>query len=198
MYEYIKGNLVALTPTYAVVEASGVGYGLQISLTTHGQIEGQERVKLFVHQYVVQQDAPLFYGFATAVERDLFRMLISISGIGGNTARVMLSSHQPLELVNIIANGDVVAIERTKGIGSKTAQRVVLELKSKVVSLHGTQEVDGVEAPMTLNTSLEEAISALTVLGFTRAAVERVARKIHSSRPTITAEELIRESLANL
>lgn len=196
MYEYISGKLTALTPTSAVVEAGGVGYLLNISLNTHKDIESQKNVKLFAHQYIVQQDTPVMYGFASAQERELFRLLISISGIGANTARIMLSSYLPQELANIIATGNVAAIQRTKGIGAKTAERVVLELKGKVLKIMDL-DIDGMQMEGE-GGSLEEAISALTVLGFARNAVEKVARRIHQKQPTISPEELIRESLSQL
>ncbi|MFI3295007.1 MAG: Holliday junction branch migration protein RuvA [Rikenellaceae bacterium] len=201
MYEYITGKLQSLTPTAAIVEAAGVGYFINISLQTHKEIEAKEQVKLLIHSYVLQQEATILYGFATPTERELFRLLISVSGIGANTARIMLSTYSPSELANMIATANVAAIQKTKGIGAKTAERVVLELKSKVlnvlsIDLDDTFTTPNLETPSSEN--LQEAISALMVLGFNKASTEKIARKIYNQNPTITPENLIREALTLL
>lgn len=203
MYEYISGTLQSLTPTAAVIEAAGVGYFVNISLQSHRSLEGQTKAKLYVHAYSTQQE-PLatFFGFFTAQEREMFRLLISVSGVGANTARIMLSTHSTENLVNMIATGNVAAIQKTKGIGAKTAERVILELKTKVLSVAAVtidengEQISAANSEMAAN--LEEAISALVVLGFSRSATEKVTRKIHGQNPEITPEDLIREALAAL
>lgn len=200
MYEYITGTLTQLTPTAATIEASGVGYFINISLQTFKTIDGATKAKLWVHTYVLQNEAPQFYGFATTSERELFRLLISISGVGANTARVMLSTYSTDELANMIAVGNTAAIQKTKGIGAKTAERVVLELKSKVLSVMSVSplSMENGDTPNELMENLHEAISALVVLGFNKVNVEKVTRKIFKDEPTISAENLIREALSQL
>ena len=198
MYDYIKGTLVSLTPTNAVVETCGVGYFLNISLQTFSEIEGASDVKLFVHQYIVQNDAPLFYGFATTAEREMFRLLISVSGIGANTARVMLSSFSTAELAVALATGNVAAIKSVKGIGVKTAERAIVELKGKVVNFSTEEPTNQQFVPADKSTSISEATEALLVLGFAKANVEKVCRAIFSEKPSASSEEIIRTALGRL
>lgn len=202
MYEYISGTLQSLTPTAAIIEAAGVGYFVNISLQSHRLLEGKTKAKLYIHAYSTQQEPlAIFYGFSTAQEREMFRLLISISGVGANTARIMLSQHSTENLVNMIATGNVAAIQKTKGIGAKTAERVILELKTKVLSIAAiTIDENGDEISTTndMNANLEEAIAALVVLGFNRAVTEKIARKIFNKTPEITPEDLIREALSAL
>ncbi len=206
MYDYISGKIDTLTPTSTTVDVMGVGYFINISLQTHKELEGVEQAKLYVHLYMLQGEAPVLYGFASVLERELFRLLISVSGIGANTARVMLSSYSPSELINMIATGNVAAIQKTKGIGTKTAERVVLELKGKVVNLLSLEQISAIELSddsslsgnMPQNENLSEAISALLVLGFNKAATEKVAKKIYQKDPGISPENLIREALTQL
>lgn len=200
MFEYISGTLGSLTPTAAVIEAGGVGYFINISLQTHRALDSATTAKLYVHTYVLQQEAQVLYGFATLTEREMFRLLISVSGIGANTARIMLSTQSTDDLATMIATGNVNAIKQTKGIGIKTAERVVLELKNKVLNVMALepQTADTTNVAAAMNANLEEAISALVVLGFNRAATEKIARKIHNDNPEITPENLIREALSQL
>ncbi len=134
MYEYINGPVAELTPTYAVLDAAGVGYYLNISLETYAALEGAQQAKLFVH-YVVREDAQVLYGFATRAERELFRLLIGVSGVGGNTARTILSTYSPADLQNIITTGNAVLLKNVKGLGLKTAQKIIVELSGKLTGL---------------------------------------------------------------
>lgn len=205
MIEYIKGTLAELSPALAVVEAYGVGYALNISLTTYTKIQGLKDVKLFVHEQLTtggRDDSFTLYGFATKQERELYRMLISVSGIGANTARMMLSSLTPTELCNAIANGDEKIIKSVKGIGLKTAQRVILDLKDKIVStgiadeLHVAKEHS---ADPSVNTAVkDEAVSALTMLGFSPAPSAKVVVEILTAQPDLQVEMVVKEALKRI
>lgn len=205
MIEYIKGTLAELSPALAVVEAYGVGYALNISLTTYTKIQGLKDVKLFVHEQLTtggRDDSFTLYGFATKQERELYRMLISVSGIGANTARMMLSSLTPTELCNAIANGDEKIIKSVKGIGLKTAQRVILDLKDKIVStgiadeLHVAKEHS---AGPSVNTAVKgEAVSALTMLGFSPAPSAKVVVEILTAQPDLQVEMVVKEALKRI
>ena len=176
MFEYIKGSVEALKPSHIILEANSVGYFIAISLNTYTQLNGKETVKLYVHQ-VVREDAHLLYGFATESERGLFRMLISVSGIGSNTAIMMFSSLSPDEIRNAIVNENINLLKSIKGIGIKTAQRVVIDLKDKIgKSPAGEQIVASIN-----NTLRNEALSALVMLGFAKKSVEKELDKILSS-----------------
>ena len=200
MIEYIKGTLAELSPALAVVEAYGVGYALNISLTTYTKIQGLKDVKLFVHEQLTtggRDDSFTLYGFATKQERELYRMLISVSGIGANTARMMLSSLTPTELCNAIANDDEKIIKSVKGIGLKTAQRVILDLKDKIVStgiadeLHVAKEHS---AGPSVNTAVkDEAVSALTMLGFSPAPSAKVVVEILTAQPDLQVEMVVKD-----
>ena len=190
MYEYIKGVLVETTPAYAVVDCGGVGYYVHISVNTYSNIATKNDVLLYVHQ-IVREDALLLYGFFTQEERSLFRALISVSGIGANTANVMLSSMSVDEITNAILTDNVNAIKSVKGIGVKTAQRVIIELKDKI----------GKEAAVLENLKVavapgkEEAQAALVALGFTKALVVKTLDKILAGNRDVTVEELIKLAL---
>ena len=190
MYEYIKGVLVETTPAYAVVDCGGVGYYVHISVNTYSNIATKNDVLLYVHQ-IVREDALLLYGFFTQEERSLFRALISVSGIGANTANVMLSSMSVDEITNAILTDNVNAIKSVKGIGVKTAQRVIIELKDKI----------GKEAAVLENLKVavapvkEEAQAALIALGFTKALVVKTLDKILAGNRDVTVEELIKLAL---
>ena len=190
MYEYIKGVLVETTPAYAVVDCGGVGYYVHISVNTYSNIATKHDVLLYVHQ-IVREDALLLYGFFTQEERSLFRALISVSGIGANTANVMLSSMSVDEITNAILTDNVNAIKSVKGIGVKTAQRVIIELKDKI----------GKEAAVLENLKVavapvkEEAQAALVALGFTKALVVKTLDKILAGNRDVTVEELIKLAL---
>ena len=190
MYEYIKGVLVETTPAYAVVDCGGVGYYVHISVNTYSNIATKNDVLLYVHQ-IVREDALLLYGFFTQEERSLFRALISVSGIGANTANVMLSSMSVDEITNAILTDNVNAIKSVKGIGVKTAQRVIIELKDKI----------GKEAAVLENLKVavapvkEEAQAALVALGFTKALLVKTLDKILAGNRDVTVEELIKLAL---
>ena len=192
MYEYISGPVAELTPTYAVVDAAGVGYLLNISLETYAALEHAEQAKLFVH-YVVREDAQLLYGFATRVERELFRLLIGVSGVGGNTARTILSTYSPAELQNIIASGNAMLLKNVKGLGLKTAQKIIVELSGKLTGLEA-----GASPAVTNNERVEEALAALAMLGFTKASAEKAVRAVLHATPSATTEELVRLALKEL
>lgn len=192
MYEYIKGALVEAGPTYAVVDCGGVGYWLNISVNTYSKISAEKEVCLYVH-LIVREDAHLLYGFYSKEERVLFRQLISVSGIGANTANVMLSSMTVDEIVGAIRTGNDEAIRRVKGIGTKTAQRVIIELKDKV----GTSGV--AESFVFASGAVkEEALAALVMLGFVKAQASKVLDKIVAGGGNRTVEELIKLALKQL
>ena len=189
MYEYISGKLAMLTAATAVVDCGGVGYLLEISLNTYSAIQEKEEAKLWVHE-VVREDAHLLYGFYSTQEREMFRLLLGVSGVGAATARMMLSSLSVSELSNAIASKDAKLVQRVKGVGAKTAQRIVLELQDKV----GGADVDVVAAPA-VSQNKEEALSALVMLGFPKAAADKVLQGLDNS---LSVEGLIKEALKRL
>lgn len=193
MFEYIKGTLVEAAPAYAVIECGGIGYYISISVNTYSQIASEREVMLYLHQ-IVREDAHLLYGFATKEERTIFRQLISVSGIGANTASVMLSSMTVNEIVGAIMTENVNAIKGVKGIGLKTAQRVIIELKDKVNSAGYTE---GASAGMS-STIKEEALAALVMLGFVKAQAAKVVDKIVAGGGITSVEELIKRALKQL
>lgn len=196
MYEYISGKLVEVAPTYAVVEAAGVGYYINISLQTFSAIENAENALLYVH-FVVREDVQQFYGFATKFERELFRRLISVSGVGGNTARMILSTYSPSELKNIIATENAVLLKNVKGLGLKTAQKIIVELSGKMLELGVDKDmilpVADVESPI-----MKESVAALVMLGFPKAASEKVVKALLTESPTLSVEDAVRQALRRL
>ena len=195
MYEYISGPVAEVAPAYAVIDAGGVGYYLHISLETFSAIEHTETARLYVH-YVVREDAQLLYGFATKTERELFRHLISVSGVGGNTARMILSTYSPRELQGIITSGNAVLLKNVKGLGLKTAQKIIVELTGKLTALG-----PGEGAPMAAAAGrgeIEDDLSALVMLGFARSAAEKVLRAVVRESPSASVEELVRMALKRL
>lgn len=192
MYEYIKGILVEATPTFAVVDCGGMGYYIHISINTYSRISAEKSVVLYIHQ-IVREDAHLLYGFFSKEERTLFRQLISVSGVGANTASVMLSSMTVNEIVGAIQTDNVNAIKSVKGIGLKTAQRVIIELKDKVGStgIVGDDVFSG-------NTIKDEALSALVMLGFVKAPASKVLDKIIAGGGVTSVEGLIKLALKQL
>lgn len=192
MYEYIKGRLAEATPTYAVVDSGGVGYYINISVNTYSKINTAAEVCLYLH-LIVREDAHVLYGFYSKEERALFRQLISVSGIGANTAGVMLSSMTAGEIVHAIATENVNAIKSVKGIGLKTAQRVIIELKDKVSAAGGAGE-----SLFTANTLKDEALAALVMLGFVKAQASKVLDKIVAGGEGKSVEELIKLALKQL
>ncbi|MCQ2274592.1 MAG: Holliday junction branch migration protein RuvA [Bacteroidales bacterium] len=189
MYEYISGKLAMLTAATAVVDCGGVGYLLEISLNTYSAIQEKEQVKLWVHE-VVREDAHLLYGFFSTSEREMFRLLLGVNGVGAATARMMLSSLSVEELTNAIASQDAKLVQRVKGVGAKTAQRIVLELQDKVGNGIGTMAA----APV-VSRNKEEALSALVMLGFPKAAADKVLQGLGN---TLSVEGLIKEALKRL
>ena len=197
MYEYINGTLAEVAPAYAVVEAHGVGYFINISLNTYSAIEKAEQVKLFLH-HIVREDAEMLYGFASKEERDLFRLLISVSGVGGNTARMIQSTYSPSELRNIIATGNAVLLKNVKGLGLKTAQKIIVDLSGKMVDLPSHDASANALLASQHSEAYEEALTALIMLGFAKNASEKVVKAILNESPTISVEEAVRQALRRL
>jgi Holliday junction DNA helicase RuvA len=193
MITHIRGKLVEKNPTYAIIECNGVGYFLNISLNTFSKIPDSEAVLLFTH-LSIREDAHTLFGFADKTEREIFKLLISVSGVGPSIARTMLSSMSTDQIQQAIASEDIPTIQSVKGIGAKTAQRVIIDLKDKILKTYELQE----DSINTSNTVKEEALSALEVLGFTRKQVEKVVQKILRESPTITLENIIKQALKNL
>ena len=197
MYEYITGKLAEVAPAYAVVEAGGIGYFVNISLQTYSEIEKQEQVLLYLH-HVVREDAQTLYGFASKAERELFRLLIGVSGVGGNTARMIQSTYSPSELRNIIATGNAVLLKNVKGLGLKTAQKIIVDLSGRMLDLKGDDAASVALAAGVANPVLDEALAALVMLGFQKAASEKVLRKLFKEQPSIVVEEAVRLALKHL
>lgn len=203
MIDYIKGELAELTPAQAVVEAYGVGYALNISLNTYEAIQGKENVKLFVHEALVtggRDDSYTFYGFASKQERDLYRLLITVSGVGANTARMILSSASPSELCNAISTSNERVLKSVKGIGLKTAQRIIVDLKDKILSLGIAQEVAaGTATASTIPVDVrDEAVAALTMLGFSPAPTAKVVTAILTDDATLPVEQVVKLALKQI
>lgn len=197
MYEYISGLVTELAPTYAVIDAGGVGYYINISLQTYSAIEGEKSARLYVH-FAVREDAQVLYGFATKLERELFRQLISVSGVGGNTARMILSTYSTSELRNIIATENAVLLKNVKGLGLKTAQKIIVELSGKMLELGADRDVAPVVAGNQSNAVLDETLAALVMLGFQKGASEKVVKAILNESPSISVEEAVRQALRRL
>lgn len=196
MIDYIKGELTELTPAIAVVEAAGVGYAMNISLNTFTAIQGKKEVKLYVHE-AIREDAHVLFGFAAKKEREMFLLLITVSGVGPNTARMVLSSMSPAELCNSISTGNERMIKTIKGIGLKTAQRIIVDLRDKIVTLGITQEIPAggsIEQPVN-NQVKDEAMSALTMLGFSPAPSQKVVVKILQDNPAMPVELVVKMAL---
>lgn len=203
MIDYIKGELAELTPAQAVVEAYGVGYALNISLNTYEAIQGKENVKLFVHEALVtggRDDSYTFYGFASKQERDLYRLLITVSGVGANTARMILSSASPSELCNAISTSNERVLKSVKGIGLKTAQRIIVDLKDKILSLGIAQEAAaGTATDSTIPVDVrDEAVAALTMLGFSPAPTAKVVTAILTDDATLPVEQVVKLALKQI
>lgn len=198
MIEYIKGNITELTPTQTIIECNGIGYALNISLNTYSSLQGKKEAKLYVYE-AIREDAHLLYGFTGKQERELFLLLISVSGIGGNTARMILSAYPPSELCDIITSGNDKLLKSVKGIGLKTAQRVIVDLKDKI-SL--SKADSGSSLTMTQHNPddkrMEEAMSALTMLGFSPAPTQKTIVAILKDQPELPVESIIKQALKML
>ncbi len=192
MIAHIKGLLIEKSPTEVVIEVNGIGYSINISLNTFSKLGNNENIKLFTHQ-IIKEDSHSLYGFFEKSERFLFVKLISVSGVGASTARTMLSSLSPNEIISAISNGDVKLIQSIKGIGSKTAQRIILELRDKLNLVGDDQTTDLIQ-----NSSVSEAISALEVLGYSNKQTNKVVSQIYNENPGIDVESLIKKALNKL
>ncbi len=202
MIEYIRGQLAELEPTMATVECGGVGYGVHITLNTYATVQGKEDVKLWIYE-AIREDAFQLWGFSSKVEREVFLLLITVSGIGPNTARMILSALTPKELCNIISGGNVKMLTQVKGIGPKAAQRIIVDLGDKIMALAAdtySRDIQGQEhASAAANSEVtNEAIQALTMLGFAPAPTSKVVHKILSDEPTAPVEKVIKLALKML
>ena len=193
MIDYITGKISELSPAYLVVENGGIGYFASISLSTYSKLEGKEEARIFVHE-VIREDSHQLFGFAEKEEREIFRLLISVTGVGAATARMMLSSLSPAEIEKAILGSDINTLKGVKGIGLKTAQRIVVDLKDKLGKHSGTGEIFA----FTDNTKREEALSALVMLGFGKSAVVKILDTIIRKEKNLTVEELIKRALKSL
>lgn len=193
MIAHLQGKLVEKSPTQLVIDCGGVGYEVHISLHTYSLLPNTDFIKVFTYLQI-KEDAHTIFGFVEKSEREIFKLLLSVSGIGASIARTMLSSLDPKQITNAIASGDVVTIQSIKGIGSKTAQRVILDLKEKVLKLYDLDEVSMSQS----NTNRDEALSALEVLGFARKASEKVIDKIVKEDPDASVESIIKQALKSL
>lgn len=205
MIEYIKGELTEVTPAMAVVEAHGVGYALNISLNTYTAIQDKKEVKLYVHEALMtggRDDSYTFYGFANKQERELYRMLITVSGVGSNTARMILSATTPSELVNVIASGNEKMLKSVKGIGLRTAQRIIVDLRDKMADsgiiadlASSAQMASGPVLSAQQQQVRDEAMGALTMLGFSPAPSQKVVMEILKAHPDTPVEQVIKQAL---
>jgi holliday junction DNA helicase RuvA len=193
MIDYIKGTITQITPTFLTIETSGIGYYVNISVTTFSKLENKNDCKLLIHE-VIREDSHLLFGFADKEERDMFRLLISVTGVGASTARMMLSSLSPGEIEKAILSSEVNILKGVKGIGLKTAQRIIVDLRDKVGKQSGSDEIFA----FTDNTKREEALSALVMLGFAKSAVLKILDKIVREEKNMTVEDMIKRALKNL
>ena len=196
MIEYIKGKLTELTPALATIEAAGIGYGLNISLNTFSAIQGKKEVKLYVYE-AIREDAHVLFGFVSKKEREMFLLLITVNGVGANTARMMLSGMSVPELCNAISTGNARLIQNVKGIGKMTAQRIIVDLKEKIVSLGIAEEIpSGGQISVPVNNQVkDEAVSALTMLGFAPAPSQKVVLAILQEQPDAPVEQVVKLAL---
>lgn len=193
MFNYIHGRLAELTPTYAVIDANGIGYELNISLTTFSALQDKQEARLYVHE-VIREDAWLLFGFDTRRELDIFRSLINVSGVGANTARVILSSIPPAELEVVIASADSRRLKSVKGVGAKTAERIIVDLKDKIKPQGDTLFIQAAQQ----SEAFDEAMAALQMLGFAKGPVEKALTKLFSADPTISVEQAIKSAFTML
>lgn len=193
MIAHIQGKLVEKLPTEVIIDCGGVGYQVNISLHTYSLIPDTENIKLFTYLQI-KEDSHTLFGFVEKSEREIFKMLLTVSGIGASIARTMLSSLEPKQIIQALASGDVATIQSIKGIGSKTAQRAILDLKEKVLKIYNLDEVSVVQN----NTNKDEALSALEVLGFNKKLAEKVVDKFVRESPEASVETIIKQALKNL
>ena len=193
MIDYIKGTITQINPTFITLESGGIGYFINISVTTFSKLENKTDTRILIHE-VIREDSHQLFGFADSAERDIFRLLISVTGVGANTARMMLSSLSPEEIEKAILGSDVNILKSVKGIGLKTAQRIIVDLKDKL----GKQAASGEIFTFSDNTNRDEALSALVMLGFAKSAVSKVLDKIVREEKNLTVEDLIKRALKNL
>jgi Holliday junction DNA helicase RuvA len=193
MIDYIKGDIVQITPTSVTIETGGIGYFINISITSFSILENKKEFKILIHE-VIREDSHQLFGFADHQERDIFRLLISVSGVGANTARMMLSSLNPGEIEKAILGSDSNLLKSVKGIGLKTAQRIIIDLKDKLTKHAGSDEIFAFAD----NTKREEALSALVMLGFAKSAVSKVLDKIVREEKNLTVEDMIKRALKNM
>ncbi|MBQ9645764.1 MAG: Holliday junction branch migration protein RuvA [Prevotella sp.] len=199
MIEYIRGELTELTPALATVEAAGVGYALNISLNTYSAIQGRKEVRLYVYE-AIREDAYVLYGFCSKKEREMFQLLITVSGVGTNTARMMLSSMTVGELCNVISTGNAKLMQSIKGIGKMTAQRIIVDLRDKIVALGIAEEIPAggsVQSPVD-NAVRDEAVAALSMLGFAPAPTQKVVVKILQEEPELPVEQVVKLALKQI
>lgn len=201
MIEYVRGELAELSPATAVIDCNGVGYAANISLNTYSAIQGKKNCKLYIHE-AIREDAYVLYGFADKQEREIFLLLISVSGIGGNTARMILSALSPAELVNVISTENANLLKTVKGIGLKTAQRVIVDLKDKIKTMGTSATAGGTAGGLLLQAAnvevQEEAVAALTMLGFAAAPSQKVVLAILKEEPDAPVEKVIKLALKRL
>ena len=196
MIEYVRGELAELTPALAVIDCNGVGYAANISLNTYAAIQGKKASKLYIHE-AIREDAHVLFGFADKQERELFLLLISVSGIGGNTARMILSTYSSDELRNIIATENAVLLKNVKGLGLKTAQKIIVELSGKMLELGGEKFSDKAVV-VGGNEIYDETVAALVMLGFAKTASEKVVKAILQESPSIQVEDAVRQALRRM
>lgn len=199
MIEYIRGELVELTPALATIEAAGVGYGLSISLTTYSALQGKKEARLYVYE-AIREDAYVLYGFYNKKEREMFLQLITVSGVGANMARMMLSSMSVAELCSAISTDNAKLIQSIKGIGKMTAQRIIVDLRDKIVTMGIVDEIPAggqMTAPVD-NAVKDEAVSALTMLGFAPAPTQKVVMQILQQQPTLSVEQVVKLALKQI
>lgn len=198
MIEYIKGEVIEVVPAQAVIECNGIGYAISISLNTFSAIQGKKEVKLYIYE-AIREDAHILYGFYTRQERELFLLLITVSGIGGNTARMILSALSPSELCNVISSGNDKLLKTVKGIGLKTAQRIIVDLKDKITSTGIDTAAPVTSVIASANTEVyEEAVAALTMLGFAQAPSQKVVGLLLKEEPDLPVEKVIKLALKRL
>ena len=200
MIEYVKGELADVTPAYAVVDAHGVGYGMNISLNTYTAIQGKKEARLWVYE-AIREDAYVLFGFATKQERDMFLLLITVSGVGANTARMILSELTGSEICNVISSGNERVLKSVKGIGLRTAQRIIVDLKDKIISSGVAQELSsnaGHDTAMVNNSVKDEAVGALTMLGFSPAPSAKVVVAILKQQPDLPVEQVVKLALKQI